>query len=213
MEKGIFHETQAGTPQGGVISPLLANIALHGLEEALEIKHYTRGDLNSTRAVVRYADDFCVFCESLEDAETAKQVLTDWLSERGLTLSAEKTTIVHLTEGLNFLGFHIRLYRASNTKTGWKLRNFAKQGSCSETPRADETSMGGSTWMGYWESLVETEPQYSRMGELLPNRNRQRNLSQTGRLDVLQGGKAYQANPPTQIQEMATTPLLGQAES
>src|SRR6266567_1638256 len=97
------------------------NISLHGMEEALEIKHYTRGDLNSTRAVVRYADDFCVFCESQEDAETAQQVLTDWLSERGLTLSAEKTTIVHLTEGLNFLGFHIRLYRASNTKTGWKL--------------------------------------------------------------------------------------------
>lgn len=47
MEKGVFHETQAGTPQGGVISPLLANIALHGMEEALEIKHYTRGDLNS----------------------------------------------------------------------------------------------------------------------------------------------------------------------
>jgi RNA-directed DNA polymerase len=88
------------------------------MEEALEIKHYTRGDLNSTRAVVRYADDFCVFCESQEDAETAQQVLTDWLSERGLTLSAEKTTIVHLMEGLNFLGFHIRLYRASNTKTG-----------------------------------------------------------------------------------------------
>ena len=121
MEKGVFHETQAGTPQGGVISPLLANIALHGMEEALEIKHYTRGDLNSTRAVVRYADDFCVFCESQEDAETAKQVLTDWLIERGLTLSAEKTNIVHLTEGLNFLGFHIRLYRTSNTKTGWKL--------------------------------------------------------------------------------------------
>jgi RNA-directed DNA polymerase len=75
---------------GGVISPLLANIALHGMEEALEIKHYTRGDLNSTRAVVRYADDFCVFCESQEDAETAQQVLTDWLSERGLTLSAER---------------------------------------------------------------------------------------------------------------------------
>jgi retron-type reverse transcriptase len=70
VEKGVFHETQAGTPQGGVISPLLANIALHGMEEALEIKHYTRGDLNSTRAVVRYADDFCVFCESQADARS-----------------------------------------------------------------------------------------------------------------------------------------------
>jgi len=62
-----------------------------------------------------------LFCESQEDAETAKQILTEWLSKRGLTLSPEKTRIVHLTEGFNFLGFNIRLYRASNTKTGWKL--------------------------------------------------------------------------------------------
>src|SRR5947199_2644694 len=121
VEKGVFHETQAGTPQGGVISPLLANIALHGMEEALEIKHRKRGELDSKRAVVRYADDFCVFCESQEDAETAKQILTEWLSKTGLTLSPEKTKIVHLTEGFNFLGFNIRLYRALNTKTGWKL--------------------------------------------------------------------------------------------
>src|SRR6266700_5806167 len=121
VDKGVFHETEAGTPQGGVISPLLANIALHGMEEALGIKHRKRGELDSKRAVVRYADDFCVFCESQEDAEVVKHILTDWLSKRGLVLSAEKTTIVHLTEGFNFLGFHIRLYRVSNTKTGWKL--------------------------------------------------------------------------------------------
>jgi len=59
VDKGVFHETEAGTPQGGVISPLLANIALHGMEEALGIKHRKRGDLDSKRAVVRYADDFC----------------------------------------------------------------------------------------------------------------------------------------------------------
>jgi RNA-directed DNA polymerase len=72
VEKEVFHETQAGTPQGGVISPLLANIALHGMEEALEMKHDKRGDLNSKRAVVRYADDFCVLCESQEDARSGQ---------------------------------------------------------------------------------------------------------------------------------------------
>src|SRR6266446_10490757 len=121
VDQGVFHETEAGTPQGGVISPLLANIALHGMEEALGIKHRKRGELDSNRAVVRYADDFCVFCESQEDAQAVKRILTDWLSKRGLVLSAEKTNIVHLTEGFNFLGFNIRLYRVSNTKTGWKL--------------------------------------------------------------------------------------------
>ena len=121
VDEGVFHETEAGTPQGGVSSPLLANIALHGMEEALGITHRKDGALDSKRALVRYADDFCVFCESREDAEAAKDLLTEWLSKRGLVLSPEKTTIVHLTEGFNFLGFNIRLYRASNTKTGWKL--------------------------------------------------------------------------------------------
>ena len=95
VDKGVFHETEAGTPQGGVISPLLANIALHGMEEALEIKHRKRGELDSKRAIVRYADDFCVFCESQEDAEASKQILTEWLSKRGLVLSPEKTQVVH----------------------------------------------------------------------------------------------------------------------
>jgi RNA-directed DNA polymerase len=121
VDKGVFRETEAGTPQGGVISPLLANIALHGMEEALGIKHKKRGELDSKRAIVRYADDFCVFCESQEDAEVSKHILTEWLSKRGLVLSPEKTQIVHLTEGFDFLSFNIRLYRASNTKTGWKL--------------------------------------------------------------------------------------------
>ena len=109
---------EAGTPQGGAISPLLANIALHGMEEALGITHRKDGALDSKRALVRYADDFCVFCESREDAEAARDLLTEWLSKRGLVLSPEKTTIVDLTEGFNLLGFNIRLYRASNTKTG-----------------------------------------------------------------------------------------------
>src|SRR5260370_39076426 len=62
-----------------------------------------------------------LFCESQEDAQAVKHILTDWLSKRGLVLSPEKTHIVDLTEGFNFLGFNIRLYRASNTKTGWNL--------------------------------------------------------------------------------------------
>src|SRR5690242_18732148 len=64
---------------------------------------------------------FCVFCETQEDAQAVIDILTDWLSKRGLALSPEKTKIVHLTEGFNFLGFHIRLYRVSNSTTGWKL--------------------------------------------------------------------------------------------
>jgi RNA-directed DNA polymerase len=122
LDKDVFYDTEAGTPQGGVISPLLANIALHGMEEALGVKHTKRGELCGSRAMVRYADDFVVFCESKEDAEQAVNTLKEWLSKRNLSLSQEKTRIAHMTEGFNFLGFNIRHYKATQTsKSGYKL--------------------------------------------------------------------------------------------
>jgi RNA-directed DNA polymerase len=122
VEQEVFHATERGTPQGGVASPLLANIALHGMEKALGVKYDYRGQLVGKRAVVRYADDFVCFCESREDAEHVQKILVEWLKERGLTLSEEKTRIVHLTEGFDFLGFNIRHYPAPQTsRTGWKL--------------------------------------------------------------------------------------------
>ena len=122
VEQEMVHPTEEGTPQGGVISPLLANIALHGMEEAMGVKYDCKGYLLGKRAVVRYADDFVCFCETREDAEQVQKILTAWLKERGLTLSEEKTRIVHLTEGFDFLGFNIRHYPAPKTShTGWKL--------------------------------------------------------------------------------------------
>jgi len=120
---GTFHTTPSGTPQGGVISPLLLNIALHGMEEALGVKYNSQGILTNTkRAVVRYADDFVVFCQSQEDAEAAKAILHGWLAQRGLEFSQEKTKIGHLRQGFDFLGFNVRHYAApKSSKTGWKL--------------------------------------------------------------------------------------------
>jgi RNA-directed DNA polymerase len=123
MEHGVFHVTDLGTPQGGVISPLLLNVALHGMEAALGVRLDRRGQITGNRAMVRYADDFLVFCESEEDARTVRdKVLPPWLAERGLTLSEEKTRIVHLTEGFDFLGFNVRHFPClKTTRTGMKL--------------------------------------------------------------------------------------------
>jgi len=113
VEHKSWHPTEAGTPQGGVISPLLANIALHGMEEVLGIRyrHQKDGERNEgSRALVRYADDFVVLCESREEAEQVMDILKEWVAIRGLTLSEDKTRIVHLTEGFDFLGFNIRQY-------------------------------------------------------------------------------------------------------
>jgi len=117
VEMGSYHRTTSGTPQGGVVSPLLANIALHGLEKAVGVKRRYDGRIDGSRSVVRYADDFVIFCESKEDAESAKADVQRWLKRRGLTLSEDKTHIVHMWEGFDFLGFNVRHYEA-NTPTG-----------------------------------------------------------------------------------------------
>lgn len=122
MEEGTRQETESGTPQGGVISPLLANIALHGMEDAIGVQYSSQGYICGQRAMVRYADDFVVFCESKEDAEATRDDIREWLATRGLRLSEAKTRVVHLTEGFDFLGFNIRHYRTPRTtRTGYKL--------------------------------------------------------------------------------------------
>ena len=122
VELGCLHETPAGAPQGGIVSPLLANVALHGMEGALAIKRDRQGNLCGHRAMVRYADDFVVFCETREDAVDCIRVLRSWLTERGLRFSREKTQIVHLEDGFDFLGFNVRHYKDSRHKSGWIQR-------------------------------------------------------------------------------------------
>lgn len=112
VEMGTLHQSEAGVPQGGVISPLLMNIALHGMEQALGVRYDRRGQIKGSRALVRYADDWVVFCESEQDAQGARRQAQEWLLKRGLRLSEDKTRIVHLTEGFDFLGFNIRHYPA-----------------------------------------------------------------------------------------------------
>lgn len=122
VDKGVFHETDTCTGQGSVVSPLLANIALHGMEDALGISYDRHGHLRGPRALVRYADDWVVFCESKDDAEEVIAIIAEWLAQRGLTLSAEKTRIVHLREGFDFLGYNVRHYPAPQTsRSGYKL--------------------------------------------------------------------------------------------
>jgi len=122
IENNTLYATLTGAPQGGPISPLLLNITLHGMEAALGSRRYCNGILTPTsRAVVRYADDLVVFCTTQVEAERTIGELKEWLAPRGLTLSEEKTRIVHLTEGFDFLGFNVRLYTIATAKAGAKL--------------------------------------------------------------------------------------------
>jgi RNA-directed DNA polymerase len=103
MDDGVFRETVAGTPQGGVISPLLSNIYLHAFDRAFNERGI--GEL------VRYADDFVVLCRSEREAKTALDVAGEILGGLGLKLHPDKTRIVDLREGregFDFLGCHFR---------------------------------------------------------------------------------------------------------
>lgn len=108
VENDLLLVTESGTPQGGIISPIFANITLDGLEAT--IKAATKG-LNKVNTV-RYADDFIVTADSPEIlTERVRPAVNVFLAERGLTLSEEKTHITHINTGFDFLGFNVRKYK------------------------------------------------------------------------------------------------------
>lgn len=113
MENGVFKPTTIGTPQGGVVSPLLANIVLNQLDWRLERAAYR---------FVRYADDFVVVCATRQQAEAALDLVEEIMTDLGLSLSPEKTKIASYGKGYEFLGF--RLSSKSRTMRAKSLEKF-----------------------------------------------------------------------------------------
>jgi RNA-directed DNA polymerase len=118
MDNGRMLYPEAGTPQGGVLSPLLANIALHGFETAVV------GVSKRFRITVcRYADDFVILCQDLDTLKAAIARAETWLAEMGLQIKASKTRLTHPLDhyegnaGFDFLGFNIRQYHVSQYRT------------------------------------------------------------------------------------------------
>ena len=108
--KGVRSDTEAGTPQGGIISPVLANMTLDGLETELT-KAFPKNRKNAYKVnFIRYADDFIITGASPEVLEEAKTITVRFLEARGLTLSPEKTKVVGISEGFDFLGWNFRKY-------------------------------------------------------------------------------------------------------
>jgi RNA-directed DNA polymerase len=117
MDKHVLHETTEGTPQGGIISPALANSALDGLERLLRKRfpEGTRlkslGGKSASVNFIRYADDFVITSKSKEILEGKVQpVVEQFLQQRGLALSPKKTVITHVEKGFDFLGQNVRRY-------------------------------------------------------------------------------------------------------
>nr|WP_286946398.1 group II intron reverse transcriptase/maturase [Pseudomonas sp. UBA6718] len=122
IDKNVFGDTSAGTPQGGVISPLLANCALDGLEERLMKKFgnrvtNTRKYLKHKVNYVRYADDFVITGSSRELlTDEVLPLVQEFMRERGLELQMEKTKVTHVRDGFDFLGQNIRMYEGKQAR-------------------------------------------------------------------------------------------------
>lgn len=130
LKAGIFENNEifpsdAGTPQGGVASPLLANIALHGLEATLT----TAFPKKHRVAVIRFADDFVILCKDLDTLQTARNLAETWLAHIGLALKSSKTYITHTLHehegriGFDFLGFTVRQFPVGkhHSRRGYKV--------------------------------------------------------------------------------------------
>jgi len=183
MYEKEVHATETGTPQGGAISPLLANLVLDQMETDLieplrslkgwkkkigsttvsqvvdkKTKKEYKARIKLKIAVVRYADDFVVLHEDKEVIEESKKYISEWLKIRGLELSEEKTQIVHSTEGFNFLGHHIRHYK-NRIKGTYRLKLL--NGTKTEQNRAKATHVlrvepAKKKLHGHWKEISDT---------------------------------------------------------
>ncbi|MBS3792626.1 group II intron reverse transcriptase/maturase [Candidatus Bipolaricaulota bacterium] len=144
---------EGGTPQGAVVSPLLANIYLNPLDHLMKDKGYK---------LIRYADDFVVLCKTKEKARKALKVINDWVKQAGLSLHPKKTKLVDATRyGFDFLGYHFeRGYRWPRKKSGQKLKDSIRE----KTPRTYGNSLEkciseiNATLEGWFEYFKHSRP-------------------------------------------------------
>jgi len=136
LEKSMFCPATSGTPQGGIISPVLADMTPDGLEKLLKSAFRRSEKVH----MVRYADDFIITGESEELPENKVRPLTEnFLEKRGLSLSEEKTKISHINDGFDFLGFNIRKYRGKLLTKPSKSGIASIKAEIGETVKANKT--------------------------------------------------------------------------
>jgi RNA-directed DNA polymerase len=172
VEDGRFTPTEEGTPQGGVISPTLLNVALHGMEQAAGVR-YQRASRNASAVatgspvLIRYADDLLAFCHSRQEAEQVKARLAGWLAARGLVFNEGKTRIVTLDDGCDFLGFTARRYngkllikpskaalRRIRERLRTELRSLRGTNAAAVIARLNPIVRG---WAAYYRTVVSSE--------------------------------------------------------
>jgi RNA-directed DNA polymerase len=209
MEKHVLHDTTDGTPQGGIISPALANCALDGLERLLQEKYPAGKRLKSLGGekpcvnLVRYADDFVITSKSKELLEgEIKPLVEQFLQERGLEFSPTKTVITHLEHGFDFLGQNVRRYPNGklliqpSKKERW---NF---------PGGYPTSHQSCAWRVCRRFDRSTQPKDSRLGQLSSARGEQTHVWMRGSQYLLSSVAMGTTKAPEQVPALGQTGIL-----
>jgi RNA-directed DNA polymerase len=211
-ELGEHQDTHTGTPQGGILSPLLANIALSVLDEHAHAPWQPGGDMSTTywRAkrrrsglpnwrIVRYADDFAVLVDgSREDALALREDIGRVLATMGLRFSESKTQVVHLDEGFDFLGFRIRRRRKRGSDQ-WFVYTFIADRpvrSVKDKIRALTNRTSAA------QSRGRADPSWSdpaRLVQLLPARRVQTHLQQARAIHLVAGSALAEGTAPMEV--------------
>ena len=185
---------------------MLLNVALHGMEEAAGVRYRRSGThagttVEGSPVVVRYADDLIALCLSREQAEEVKARLATWLAPRGLAFNEDKTQVVHLDDGFDFLGFNVRRYRG---KLLIKPSKAAVQ-RLRKRLAAEMLALRGANA----KAVIRTaEPDHSGMVGLLPERGVQQGVLQAGRLRMEAHLQVGQVQPPEQVEALGCQPVL-----
>ena len=190
-----------------MISTLLLNIALHGLEHAAGVRYITSGrQAGDTKpgspVVIRYADDRVALCHSRQQAEQVQAMLTGWLAPRGLTFNEEKTRIVHLGQtGFDILGFNVRRYNGvllikPSTVAIQRIR---------ERLRTEMRALRGTNAAAI---LAAPSPDHSGLGGLLPGRGVVQDIQIPGQLPVDPDLHLGHTPPREQAEKMGHRPIL-----
>ena len=173
LEGGAVEETIIGTPQGGVISPLLANLYLHELDRAW------KREMTGVGKLVRYADDAVAVCRSEADAKQAYEWIIETLTRLGLKPQMEKTRIVHLrTEGIDFLGCHLRMAVSRRYKGRWYLYRWPNRKAMNKVrERIREITSCRHSGMKLCDVITALNPVLRGWGEYFRNGNAARKFN------------------------------------
>ena len=199
MRTGVLRDTNAGTPQGSILSPLLSNVALSVLDEYIAQAPGGPGISRNERAkrrrhglpnyrLIRYADDWCLMVSGTkDDAEALREEIAGVLSTMGLRLSPEKTLITHIDEGLDFLGWRIQRHRKRGTNRHYVYTYPAKKALKAVMGKVKTRVPAEDTNQPLDALLHPAQPDAAGLVRLLPARRVQRDLRLPALLHVAPG--------------------------